>query len=106
MYDPDKHLGGEVTEKDGWLYSGRHKVCPVGAYRKTEGNCAFYVMHKGYEIHACMLGYSQSMLEKEIPKYRRWIAMGNRDRLIPELKWMEYRVKYLKTLALIKGEKV
>lgn len=106
MYDPDKHLGGEVTEKDGWLYSGKYKVCPVGAYRKSEDNCAFYVMDRGYEIPAVLLNYSHSMLEKEIPKYRIWLAMGNKDRPIDELKWMEYRVKYLKTLALIKGEKV
>lgn len=106
MYDPAKHLGQgrELWEQDGWLYSGRHKVCLVGAYRKSENNCAFYVIHKGYEIRACLLSYSQSMLEKEIPKYRRGIAMGNRDRLIPELEWMEYRVKYFKTLKLLKGE--
>lgn len=97
-------MSAVIEDIDGWIYYNGMRYYKEGAYLKSKTNPQYYVMDRGYEIPQVFFMYSQSLLEREIPKYRRWIAIGNRDRLIPELEWMEYRVKHFKTLKLLKGE--
>lgn len=85
-------------EIDGWLYMGNHRICLVGAYRKSKDDCAYWINHNGYEIQACLLCYSKNMLMRE----RKYYA-SKKDKFPDFCDWIDWRIKCLQTRELLLG---
>lgn len=90
-----------LREVDGWLYAGKHRVCLVGAYRKEKDDCAYWIIHQGYEIHACLLCYSEKMLMRE-----RAFYSTRQDKYPDFCNWIDWRINYFQTIELIRGNSV